>query len=256
MSWLSLKLLRPFNDVLEILPFRQVLSKYASPLSGDSQGKELVAAAKQEEVPLSDWELVRAYFGKWHVLLAVLSLTIVLLHICFAPPKLRATLIRWGFDLPDSIAELILSAVVVLQVEKVVKMVQQFLQARYWQCKLTLVPTLLHYTFYIAYDYIYIILSWILRNSINLFKHHLLSFGSIVGKTFSWWFRSTECNGKYSFYFTKVIELDKWTGVVLYSSAEPLKQFLQDLGSKLHNSLTIILRFPEPITLCIPVSLK
>lgn len=117
----------------------QVLSKYAKPVSEDSQGRDLVPAAKQEEVPLSDWELVRGYFGNWHVLLAVLSLTIVLLHICFAPPTLRATLIRWGFDLPDSISELLFAAIVVLQVEKVVKMVHQFLQARYWQCKLTLV---------------------------------------------------------------------------------------------------------------------
>jgi len=113
----------------------QVLSKYANPVTADPQGKDLVAAQRQDEVPLSDWELVRGYFGKWHVLLAVLSLTIVLLHICFAPPTLRATLIRWGFDLPDSISELLFSAIVVLQVERVVKMVQQFLQARYWQCK-------------------------------------------------------------------------------------------------------------------------
>jgi len=117
------------------------LSKYAKPVSGDPHGKDLVPAAKQEEVPLSDWELVRGYFGKFHVLLAVLSLAIVLLHIYFAPPTLRATLIRWGFDLPDSISELVFSAIVVLQVERVVKMVQQFLQARYWQCKLTLVLT-------------------------------------------------------------------------------------------------------------------
>ena len=97
-------------------------------------------AAKEDETPLSDWELIRGYFGKLHVLLAILSLTIVLLHICFAPPKLRATLIRWGFDLPDTISELLFSAIVVLQVEKVVKMVQQFLQARYWQCKFMAVP--------------------------------------------------------------------------------------------------------------------
>ncbi|KAG0631154.1 hypothetical protein M758_1G231500 [Ceratodon purpureus] len=113
--------------------YKEVLAKYAKPISEDSQGEALVPGVKEEETPLSDWELVRGYFGKLHVLLASLSLTIVLLHICFAPPKLRATLIRWGFDLPDTISELLFSAIVVLQVEKVVKMVQQFLQARYWQ---------------------------------------------------------------------------------------------------------------------------
>lgn len=119
------------------LVFWQILAKHARPISGDSQGGALVPAAKEEEIPLSDWELVRGYFGKLHVLLASLSLTIVLLHIWFAPPKLRATLIRWGFDLPDTISELLFSAIVVLQVENVVKMMQQFLQARYWQCKFT-----------------------------------------------------------------------------------------------------------------------
>ncbi|KAG0621016.1 hypothetical protein M758_4G261700 [Ceratodon purpureus] len=115
--------------------YREILAKYAKPVSEGSpeDGLSVVLAAKEEEKPLTEWEFIRGYFGKLHVLLALLSLTIVLLHICFAPPTLRASLIRWGFDLPDSISELLFAAIVVLQVERVVKMVQQFLQARYWQ---------------------------------------------------------------------------------------------------------------------------
>lgn len=97
--------------------------------------EEFLAVTKDVETPLSDWELVRSYFGKYHVLLAVLSLLLVLVHIWFAPPKLRAILVRWGFDLPDTMAQFIFSAVVVLQVENVVKMIHQFIRARYWQCE-------------------------------------------------------------------------------------------------------------------------
>ena len=120
----------------------QILAKYAIPISADSQGENLpvVPTTKEEEKPLSEWEFVKGYFGKLHVLLALLSLTVVLLHICFAPPTFETTLIRWGFDLPDSVSELLFAAIVVLQVERVVIMVQQFLRARYWQCKLLKKP--------------------------------------------------------------------------------------------------------------------
>ncbi|XP_024386274.1 C2 and GRAM domain-containing protein At1g03370 isoform X3 [Physcomitrium patens] len=113
--------------------FKEILSKYAKPISEDSWGGNLVPATQQEDTPLSDWELVRCYFGRLHVLLAFLSLIIVLLHIGFATPKVKVSLLRCGFDLPDSISEFLCSAIVVLQVERVVKMVHQFLQARFWQ---------------------------------------------------------------------------------------------------------------------------
>lgn len=121
--------------------FLQVLANHAKSVSEEPSEGKLLSAPKQEEKPLSDWELVRGYFGKLHVLLALLSLTIVLLHICFASPTLRATLIRWGLDLPDTMSELLFTAIVVLQVERVVKMTQQFVQARFWQSKLTVILT-------------------------------------------------------------------------------------------------------------------
>lgn len=128
-------------EIVNNLWFLQVLSRYAKPIYEGPPGRELVPEAKrEEETPLSDWELVKGYFGKLHVLMAILSLTAVFLHIGFASPKASATLIRWGFDLPDSLSEFLFSAIVVLQVEKVVKMVHQFLQARYWQCELIFLP--------------------------------------------------------------------------------------------------------------------
>lgn len=102
--------------------------------------KKSVGVGNDDETPLSEWELMRGYFGKYPVLLAVLCLLIVLLHIWFAPPSLKRTLRKWGFDLPDSVGQLVMSAIVVLQIETVVKMVYQFLRARYWQCESFTLP--------------------------------------------------------------------------------------------------------------------
>lgn len=116
------------------IDFQQILSKYAKPIPENSRGNS-VPVTQLEDTPLGDWELIKGYFGRLHVLLAFLSLTIVFLHIGFATPKVKVSLVRCGFDLPDSISELLFSAIVVLQVERVFKMAHQFLQARYWQCK-------------------------------------------------------------------------------------------------------------------------
>lgn len=69
------------------------------------------------------------------MLLALVSLTIVLVHIALAPPKRKTGLEFWIIDLPDSLMELIITAIVAIQVERVALMVYDFVRARYWQCK-------------------------------------------------------------------------------------------------------------------------
>jgi len=113
----------------------QVLCKYAKPISDDQLTREALLGPKEDERPLSDYQLAWEYFGKWHVLLAVLSLLIVVVHIAFVTPKMKKFLTSWGIDLPDSLGEMFFAAIVVLQVENVVKMIYQFVRARYWQCK-------------------------------------------------------------------------------------------------------------------------
>lgn len=91
---------------------------------------------KEDERPISDWLLAWDYFGKWHVLAAVLSLMFILLHISLTPHKERRGLEFWRIDFPDSLSELITAGVVTLQVERVAIMVYDFVRARYWQCKI------------------------------------------------------------------------------------------------------------------------
>lgn len=71
---------------------------------------------------------------KWRVLLALVSLTIVMVHIALAPPK-RKSRLELIIDLPDSLMELITSSIVAFQVRHVVIMVYDFVRARYWQGK-------------------------------------------------------------------------------------------------------------------------
>jgi len=67
------------------------------------------------------------------VLLALVSLTIVLVHIALTPPKRKSGLEFWIIDMPDSLMELIISGIVAIQVQRVAIMVYDFVRARYWQ---------------------------------------------------------------------------------------------------------------------------
>jgi len=115
----------------------QVLGKHVPQVSvGNYLGEPLLKAkCDDEERPINSWEEAWDYFGKWDVLLALLSLTIILVHIGLSPQKKRTGLDFWGIHFPDSLTELITSAIVVIQVERVVIMVYNYARARYWQCK-------------------------------------------------------------------------------------------------------------------------
>jgi hypothetical protein len=69
------------------------------------------------------------------VLLALVSLTVILVHIALVPRKRKSGLEFWVIKFPDSLMELLTSAIVVVQVERVAIMVYNFVRARYWQCK-------------------------------------------------------------------------------------------------------------------------
>lgn len=109
--------------------YREVLSRHATPLSSS---KELPSGG-DDEILISDWEIAWDYFKKWHVLFALVSLIIILVHIALAPPKKKCGLEFWIIHFPDSLMELIMSAVVVIQVERLAIMIYYFVRARYWQ---------------------------------------------------------------------------------------------------------------------------
>lgn len=69
------------------------------------------------------------------MLFALVSLTICLVHIALTPPKRKSGLEVWPIDLPDSLTELIIAAIVGTQVQRVAVMVYDFVRARYWKSK-------------------------------------------------------------------------------------------------------------------------
>ncbi len=113
----------------------QVLARHATPILADSLSRTVLTGNQEDERPVSDWQFAWDYLGKYHVLVALLSLMFLLVHIAITPRKQKGGLEFWGLDFPDTLMELVTSSIVVVQVENVVKLVYDVVRARYWQCK-------------------------------------------------------------------------------------------------------------------------
>lgn len=78
----------------------------------------------------SDLELAIKYFCNFTVVSTIIMVLYVLLHILLSQPATMKGLEFDGLDLPDTFGELITSAIIVLQVERVLDMISHFVQAR------------------------------------------------------------------------------------------------------------------------------
>ncbi|KAI3969441.1 hypothetical protein MKX01_020002 [Papaver californicum] len=96
-------------------------------LSGSN--KEQILASMQVE-PQSMWRLAIHYFLNFTVISTVMMGLYVLAHILLAMPNKIQGLEFDGLDLPDSIGEVIVCCILVLQGERVLEMVARFMQAR------------------------------------------------------------------------------------------------------------------------------
>ncbi|KAL5972422.1 hypothetical protein ACLOJK_041676 [Asimina triloba] len=91
--------------------------------------KEQMLASLQIEQE-SDWKLAIRFFGNFTVVSAVLMGIYVLTHIMLALPSTIQGLEFKGLDLPDSIGEVVVCGVLVLQGERVLEKISRFMQAR------------------------------------------------------------------------------------------------------------------------------
>lgn len=80
--------------------------------------------------PQSDRKLAIQYFANFTVISTFLVGSYVLLHILLTTPSTIQGLEFVGLDLPDSIGELIVCGVLVLQGKRVLELVSRFMQAR------------------------------------------------------------------------------------------------------------------------------
>ncbi|KAF9600393.1 hypothetical protein IFM89_008742 [Coptis chinensis] len=91
--------------------------------------KEQVLASLQVE-PQSDWKLATQYLLNFTVVSTILVGLYVLIHILLAMPSTIQGLEFDGLDLPDSIGEVVVCGILVLQGERALGMIIRFMQAR------------------------------------------------------------------------------------------------------------------------------
>ncbi|KAI0511958.1 hypothetical protein KFK09_012592 [Dendrobium nobile] len=111
--------------------FAELLSKNAKPLDlkDVESSKEQILASLQTEQE-SDWKLACRFFGNFTVISSIFVGLYVTVHILLANRSMIQGLEFTGLDLPDSIGEVVVCGVLVLQGERVLKMIGRFLQAR------------------------------------------------------------------------------------------------------------------------------
>ncbi|XP_010942889.1 C2 and GRAM domain-containing protein At1g03370 [Elaeis guineensis] len=111
--------------------FADLISQNVKPLDQKDTGsnKEQILASIQIEQE-SDWKLAFRFFGNFSVISSVFVAFYVLIHILLANPGTIQGLEFPGLDLPDSIGEVVVCGVLVLQGQRVLNMIGRFLQAR------------------------------------------------------------------------------------------------------------------------------
>ncbi|XP_048490312.1 C2 and GRAM domain-containing protein At1g03370 isoform X2 [Beta vulgaris subsp. vulgaris] len=111
--------------------FSSFLSQHVKPIDQKDTGsqKDQVLASLQAE-PQSDWKLAVQYFANFTVVSTIIIGIYVLIHICITAPSTIQGLEFVGLDLPDSIGEVIVCGVLVLQAKRMFELVARFMQAR------------------------------------------------------------------------------------------------------------------------------
>ncbi|KAJ0791653.1 putative prolycopenC2 and GRAM domain-containing protein [Helianthus annuus] len=114
--------------------FEQVASLLSEKLKvvdvkGIGSEKEQALASLQVEKQ-SDWKLAVQYFANFTVISTILMGFYVLVHIFLSMPSTIQGLEFGGLDLPDSIGEVVVCGVLVLQGERVMHLISRFMQAR------------------------------------------------------------------------------------------------------------------------------
>ncbi|KAI3510277.1 hypothetical protein L1887_17145 [Cichorium endivia] len=98
-------------------------------LKGMGSEKEQALASLQVEKQ-SDWKLGVQYFANFTVISTFFMGLYVLIHLFLAMPSTIQGLEFGGLDLPDSIGEVVVCGVLVLQGERVMCLISRFMQAR------------------------------------------------------------------------------------------------------------------------------
>ncbi|GER52820.1 C2 calcium/lipid-binding and GRAM domaincontaining protein [Striga asiatica] len=111
--------------------YEKLLAQIVKPLDLKDIGSErdqMLASLQVERQ--SDWKLAVQYFANFTVISTVLMGLYVLVHVWLSMPSTVQGLEFVGLDLPDSIGEVIVCGVLVLQGKRVLELMSRFMQAR------------------------------------------------------------------------------------------------------------------------------
>ncbi|KAG6485213.1 hypothetical protein ZIOFF_053746 [Zingiber officinale] len=110
--------------------FVDLLSQNRKPvdLKETAISKEQILASLQTERE-SDWKLASRFFGNFTVISTLVAMLYILIHIILANPSTIQGLEFPGIDLPDSIGEIVVCGVLVLQGQLFLNVVGRYLQA-------------------------------------------------------------------------------------------------------------------------------
>ena len=93
-----------------------------------TEKEQVLASLKVEQQ--SDWKLAVEYFANFTVISTIFVGLYVFVHISLAMPGTIQGLEFVGLDLPDSIGELVVCGILVLQGKRVLELMSRFMQAR------------------------------------------------------------------------------------------------------------------------------
>jgi hypothetical protein len=110
--------------------FTELLARYVRPVDAkDTAASNEVLSSVQPEQE-SDWKLAFRIFGNVTVISSFLAFIYVATHIILASPSIIQGLEFPGLDLPDSVGEVVVCGVLVLQGQRVLNMIARFIQAK------------------------------------------------------------------------------------------------------------------------------
>lgn len=111
--------------------YASLVSESVNPVDSKALGLNTVQVLPSLQAkPPSDWKLAVQNFANFTVVSSICMGLYVLVHIWLAIPSAIQGLEFFWLDLPDSICELVVCGVMVLQGERLLRMILRFMQAR------------------------------------------------------------------------------------------------------------------------------
>ncbi|KAL6602969.1 hypothetical protein ACP70R_043330 [Stipagrostis hirtigluma subsp. patula] len=110
--------------------FSEVLSqklKVAEPDDANSYKEKILASLHAQKE--TGWRLIVRFLGNFTFIFSVIIALYVIAHLHLSKPDVMHGLEYFGLDLPDSIGEVVVCAVLILQGQNIVKVIRRFLNA-------------------------------------------------------------------------------------------------------------------------------